>query len=91
MSDQLHAEDLGGKLLSFFRGLGQLYATALAASSRMNLRLYHDAFRTACHQTFGDVECFVFTAGHLAARDCDAILRKNALGLIFVNFHSLEI
>ena len=57
----------------------------------MDLRFYDDALRSIRQQTLGDLKRFFFGVSHLAARDRDAILRKNAFGLILVNFHELGI
>ena len=88
MRDQLHSEDLGCELFGFVGRFCQLDATTLATSASMDLRFYDNSLCPICQQTLGDFKGLIFGISHLAARHRHAIPRKNAFGLILVNFHS---
>ena len=87
MRDQLHAEHLGRQLAGFLRRLGQLDAAALAAAAGMNLGFDDHAGRAVFKQLARRVQRLFARLDHLAARHGHAILPKNGLSLIFVNFH----
>src|SRR5581483_3972346 len=90
MRDQLHAQNLAREFGGFVGGLGQLHASAFAASASVDLRFYNNAFGSRREQPLCGFERFIFGDGHLAARNCDAIFREDALSLILVNFHVTE-
>ena len=71
--------------------LRDLYAAALAASARMDLRLYHYAGRAAREEALADLNRFIESVGNLASGHGHAILRENVFCLIFVNFHKESI
>jgi hypothetical protein len=82
--EQLHAEDGLGAGLDGLEPLGHLHAAALAASTRMDLRLHHGH---GAAQPLEDVDGLLRRDGHLALRHGDAVLRQDGLGLILVNLH----
>src|SRR5262249_26161910 len=67
--------------------LGNLYATAFAASARVNLCLDHNAARAGVEEIFRSGLGFLAVFHLFATRHRDTILLQNRLGLIFVNFH----
>ena len=87
MRDQLHAEDLLRILFGFGEGLRYLDAATFAASAGVDLRLDDDAFGAIGEEAARDFECFIEGVRHLAARHGNAVLRKDVLRLIFVDFH----
>ncbi len=85
--DELHAEDLLGVLLGLGEVLRHLDAAAFAATAGVDLRLDDDAFGAVGEEAARDFECFIEGVRHLAARHGNAVLRKDVLCLVFVDFH----
>ena len=85
--DELHAEDALGVLLGFGKVFCDLDAAAFAAAAGVDLRLDDDAFGAVDEEAACDFECFIEGVRHLAARHGNAVLRKDVLCLVFVDFH----
>ena len=85
--DQLHAEDLLRVLFGLIEVFRHLDAATLAAAAGVDLRLDHDAFSAVGEEAARDFECFIEGVRHLAAGHGNAVLRKDVLCLVFVNFH----
>ena len=79
-----HADHVARDALGLVGVLRQLDAAALAAATRVNLRLDDHG---AAAQTLGDLASLGSRERHLAARHGNAVAREDGFGLIFVDFH----
>src|SRR5262249_29702580 len=82
-SDEIHSEHFLGDLLGFIGSLRQFHAATLAAAAGMNLRLDHDGST----DLFSGGSRLFLAVSNLAARNPNAVARKDLLGLILVYFH----
>ena len=83
MGDQLHAEDIAGVLGGLLRIVGDLDATAFAASTGVDLRLNDDATT----EIGGDRLGLLGGSGNLAVRDSNPVGAQQLLALEFVDLH----
>ena len=82
--DQIHAQHVTCDVGGFLRRMRQLYPSALAAATRVDLRLHHHNVGLETLRPFAG---FVLGESHFAARGGDAVARKDRLRLILVNLH----
>ena len=87
VGDELHSQDLLGKLLSLVDGSRHLHAATLAAPSGVDLGLDDHAFGSVGEEFLGHIQRFIERVGHFAPRHGNAVFREDVLCLIFVNFH----
>ena len=85
--DELHAEDLLGVLLGLGDVLGDLDAAAFAAAAGVDLRLDDDAFGAAGEERLATSSASSSVFATSPARHGNAVLRKDVLCLILVDFH----
>jgi hypothetical protein len=81
---QLHAQNVAGTRLDVLQRLGHLHAAALAAATRVNLRL-HDPHRAA--QLLGGRHRLINRERRYASRHRHVELAQNFLALVFVDLH----
>jgi hypothetical protein len=81
---QVHSQDVRSNLRPFIRGPRQFYAAALAAASRVNLRLHH---HDRGFQPLRSLARFFLGVCHFAPRSGYAIARKDSFSLVFVDLH----
>src|SRR6185369_10718084 len=82
--DQIHAQHVTGDVCRFLRGTRELYTAALAAATRVDLRLHDNNVGLKALRAFAS---FVLGESDFAARGGDAVARKDRLSLILVNLH----
>ena len=82
--------DLAGPVANFHAALKAALERALAASTGVNLRFHHDAFRAAGKKLSGHRDGLLRRLAHVAFRHGDAALGQQLFGLKFVNVHALK-
>ena len=75
VGNDLHAENLAGRLARLCGASGQFDASAPASTSSVDLGLNYDLSSQFCGHVFGLVRC----RGHGAARYGDLVLAQNFL------------
>jgi hypothetical protein len=85
---QLHAQDLLGQTTHVVQALGDLHAAALAAATRVDLRL-HDPHRAA--QLLCGFHRLLHRERRVAARHRHVELAQDFLALVFVDLHRVEL
>src|SRR5574343_1516019 len=86
--DELHAENVVSVLTHFVERLGDFNATALAATTCVNLG-FNDPNVTA--EGFRCLDCVINAGAVDTARNADAEFLQDLFALIFVNFHALSL
>jgi hypothetical protein len=85
---ELHAQDLAGQALDIVDALGHFHAAALAAATRMDLRLDHP-HRAA--KLLGGFHRLLHREGRNAARHRHTKIAQDFLALVLVNLHEVSL
>src|SRR5262249_20000717 len=86
VGDELHAEDLLGRLGRGLAPLRHLDAAALTATAGVDLRLHHHRLvARLVDQPLGGLVRLGEREGHLALRDRNAVAPEQLLGLVLVD------